>query len=188
MNIKKKSIILVVIFIVLCVLAGASVLLLKHYARDTPRPHKTQAPLSMFEFAGAEGWMQGPSNATSMVLFNSQALDKEAPCFTSSEYYDGTVDISAQSQRDQQDLAYGGRKVTALGVKTLTIRTSASTMQYDIHMSDIAASGDSGKIMGGHAIGYAQLQSGYLKMYGNCNMSEDLPRTLPALEAVSVRL
>lgn len=188
MNTKKKKILVTAGLLVLFVVASVGALLFWSRTQEVPRPHKDEAPISMFEFAGIEGWMQGPSNSTSMALFNSHALSEEAPCFTSTEYYDGTVDMPAQLKKSQQDMAAGGYVVTALGVKTLTIQTQSGARQYDMHLSRVTTTAGSGKIMGGHAIGYVQLRSGYLKIYGNCNTAEELPRVFPALEAISIRM
>lgn len=82
-----------------------------------------EAPKSMFEFAGAAGWRKGPSNETSMALFNNQNPSDQAPCFTSTEYYTGTVDAAAELNKSQQSLSKSGYTVTSLGTKALMMQT-----------------------------------------------------------------
>ncbi len=152
--------------------------------RSSATDTQTPAPLaSMFDFTGSGGWRQGPSNESSMALFSPAASDGTSACFTSIEYYGGEIDINAEIEKDEQQIKAGGNSITPLGIQSMIIRTPAGEQQYELHQLKITSSGSASSIMGGHEIGFVQLQKGYLKIYGNCNTAEQLPSTIPALKA-----
>jgi hypothetical protein len=186
MNIKKKNIITLSIVTALVIAAGVGGVILSKDDTEaaTNTQKKSDAPESMFEFTGAEGWRKGPSNATSMALFNSTKRSEKNPCFTSSEYWKGTVNAAAKIQESRQDLIDDGYGVTSLDTKVLTIETASGVKQYELYQSKIATPEGAKKIQEGKAIGYLQLSDGYLKIYGICDTAEELPRIFPALEAI----
>lgn len=188
MIIKKKNIIVLSVLASLLIIAGIGGLrLIQADSEAIPiAQKKSDAPSSMFEFTGAEGWRKGPNNATSMVLFNSNNPAEKSPCFTSAEYRRGTIDIDAEINKDRQILIDDGYDVTPLDTEVLRIMTSAGPKEYELHQSKIASPEGLSKIQEGKAIGYLPLQEGYLKTYSICEKSEDLPRTFTALEAIKL--
>lgn len=147
---------------------------------------KSSPHMSMFAFTGADNWRKGPSNKTSIALFNNADTGGESPCFASTEYYEGAIDVTVELQKNQQTLRNSGYEVTPFSTKTLAMRTPGGDRQYELHLSSVASPDGLHKVMGGNALGYLQLLDGYLKIYGNCNKAEELPRVFPALEAVRV--
>ncbi len=114
----------------------------------------TDAPESMFKFTGAVGWRQGPTNETSMALFNSENLSEEAPCFTSAEYYMGTVDVATQLEDSRKKLTESGYVITPLGVNTISFQTATGRQEVELHLSETASPSGAAKAMGGNATGF----------------------------------
>lgn len=133
---------------------------------------------SQFSFGGAEGWRQGPSNKTSMAFFNSNG------CFTSVENKTGTLDIAAEQQKNQTTLTGAGYTVTPAGTQTLTMQTSAGPKQYELQQSSVTTPAGTTPVEGGQEFGYLQLADGYIKIMGYCDTADELPVTIPALQAV----
>lgn len=154
---------------------------------NTPAPAQTESPQekSRFAFTGLAGWRQGPSNETSMVLFSPASANGTSVCFTSAEFIIGMVDIPTDVQKNKDLMASSGLGVAAIGAPTLTLSTNEGSKQYQLHQFHIT-SPTPGQVMGGNAIGYVQLSDGFIKIVANCNTAEQLPMTIPALEAYRV--
>lgn len=184
MGSKKKNLVIMLALVALLVVVGATcAVLFRRGVAVAPGPKDLESTASIFEFMGADGWYQGPSNATSMALFSDANADGISSCFTSAEYYPGTVDVVAQLQKNTQHLSGSGYQVLSLGAKSLTIQTSAGDKQFVLHQSKVVASEQAGKIMSGNALGFLQLSNGYLKIYGNCRSADELSSIFPALES-----
>lgn len=140
---------------------------------------------SMFSFTPPNGWRQGPSNETSMAAFSPSLVDGTSACFTSAEYYAGTVSVESALQKDADTITHGGNTVTALNPQMLAIQTPEGSKQYELRQYKVESS-SSNPIMGGHSIGFVPLTDGYLKIYANCNAADELPDTLPALRAYTL--
>lgn len=134
---------------------------------------------SQFSFSGTSGWHQGPTNGTSMALFSN-----DHSCFASIEHKTGAVDIAAELQKNQDNISVIGGTSMPGAVLTATLQVGAGKQQYDLHQySESGASGGK-KLMGGLQLGYIQLLDGYLKIEGHCNTADELPTTIPALQAI----
>ena len=141
---------------------------------------------SMFAFTPPKGWRQGPHNQTSMAAFSPARADGTSACFTSAEYYTGTVNLAKAIQKDTDGIIQGGNTVTQLRTQPLTIQTYQGPKQYELHQYSVN-SPSSSTIMGGHAIGFVSFDSGHLKIYANCNTAEELPTTIDALQAYTLQ-
>jgi len=161
-----------------------SVLVIKPGTHDTTAPTKPvtgAATPSEFTFTGAAGWYKGPTNKTSMALFSD---DQDHSCFTSIEHKTGTVNVTAKLQNQHDDLSASGGTMTPVDTPTATIVTKTGTQQYELHQFSLTGGSDA-QLMGGLELGYLQLAAGegYLVMQGHCNTADQLPTTIPALQA-----
>lgn len=148
-------------------------------AAPSVRP-ATVALKSQFSFTGTSGWWQGATNNTSMALFHN-AED----CFTSVEYKAGTVDVAAELQKTQTLLTSEGYTVTPGNIQTLSLQMGAGGKpQYQLHQYAVTGARSAGRVEGGQEYGYLQLPNGYVKIEGNCDNSQELAATVPALQAV----
>lgn len=151
---------------------------------ETTAKISSNAPVkSQFSFTGATGWVQGPTNKTSMALFHGDSIAQPAAdgCFASIEHKTGTVDVAAQLQKQQASLASSGGTMTATATPTATVQTASGPQQYDLHQYSLA--GGSEQLMGGLELGYVQLPDGYLVIQGHCNTAAQLATTISALQA-----
>lgn len=168
--------------IFIAIAAISTVVILPHNHTEAASPAKPAvgaAVPSQFKFTGANGWWQGATNKTSMALFH-----KTDGCFTSVEHKSGMVDTAAELQKQYDMQTRGGYTVTPGNTQTLTIQTVAGQEKYDLHQSSVTGTGDGGKVKGGQEFGYVQLPSGYIKVMGYCDTPDQLPATLPALQAI----
>lgn len=137
-----------------------------------------QSNKSQFSFTGAPGWRQGPSNETSMALFHGH------DCFVSTEYKPGTVTVSARLQKIQTDLTSMGYTITPNETLTIELRSNEGPKQYQLHQYAVAGVGSAGQVKGAQEYGYLQLSDGYVEIEGYCDATDQLPATLPALQAI----
>jgi hypothetical protein len=168
--------------ILIVAVAACSAVVIEHNPTEAAPSVKSAAAAvkSRFSFTGTSGWWQGATNKTSMALFHN-AED----CFTSVEYKKGTVDAPAELQKTQTLLTGEGYMVTPGSIQTLALQTSAgSKQQYQLHQYTVTGTGGAGRVEGGQEYGYLQLPNGYVKIEGNCDISEELAATIPALQAV----
>jgi hypothetical protein len=167
------------VFALLVVLSGAYFIKQNKAEAKTPaRTVATESIPSQFSFSGASGWHKGPTNETSMALFKD---DRE--CFTSIEHKPGIVDVDADIQKQQSMVAGGGNTMAAGATPAVTVQTDTGSQQYQLHEFTLS-SGDAGHpLMGGLGLGYVQLSGGYLYIQSHCNRSDELPATIPALQA-----
>lgn len=193
MNIKQKllskfKVILTVAAIVLVASAGAGALFVLNNepevsADPTSTAEKSRGPgKSLFSFTGVEGWWQGATSKTSMALF-----EKEKGCFTSVEYKAGTVDADAELEKEREIHIKDGRTVTSLGTQVLTMQVSSGPQKYELHQSAIATPPGALKVKGAQEFGYLQLSGGYIKIMGYCDVFNDLPATVAALQAIKYK-
>lgn len=170
------------ILLFLVIAAVSAVVITKYNHTDAAPSSKSgvgAAVPSQFSFMGTAGWWQGATNKTSMALFHNPH-----DCFTSIEHKMGIVDAAAELQKTQASLTNDGYMVTPGGVQTLTIQTKTGPQQYELHQSSVATSAGAQPLEGGQEFGYLQLSNGYLKVMGYCDTADELPATLPALQAI----
>jgi hypothetical protein len=148
-------------------------------AAASVKPAVGAAVTSQFAFTGSTGWWQGATNKTSMAVFQDTHS-----CFVSAEYKTGTIDAAAELQKIQSSLAGQGYTVTPGSTQTLTLQTAASQQHYELHQSAVTTPTGSSKVEGGQEFGYVQLSVGYIKIMGYCDTADELPATIPALQAI----
>jgi hypothetical protein len=148
-------------------------------APEKPQTVKTITVQPEFSFTGTAGWRKGPVNQTSLALFH----DSDG-CFTSVEHRSGSVDADAEIQKSQTGLAGSGGVSRPLADISLKLATTTGLLPYELHQFDIANTSSTDKLMGGLELGYLQLSGGYIVIQGHCDTSEQLPATIPALEAI----
>lgn len=167
---------------ILVVIAAAvvTVLTLKNSpakATAASKPATTAAAVpSQFSFTGAANWWQGATNKTSMALF-----PKSGDCFTSVNHKSGTVDINAELAKITGNQASGGAMV-ALSILSTTIQTTTGAKPYQLHQYHVT--NPDVQVMEGMELGYVQLSGSYIEVEGYCNTPDQLPTTLPALQAI----
>ena len=136
--------------------------------------------VSMFEFTGLDGWRQGPSNETSMVLFGNARDDGTSSCFVSAQYEPGVVDVSKRLARAQRDVT-AEKLPSASGV----LKTEQGDKPYELHQFHVSGTGDI-ELMGGLGLGYVQLARGYVQLEAHCNTHEELASAVVALQSYRV--
>ena len=145
---------------------------------------KPVAEQSMFEFTGAEGWRKGPTNATSMALFSPTNDDGTSECFTSIEYKTGIIDVPAELEKQQTSVASSGATISPINTQATFIGTNAGQKPYETHYYTIR--GGDEQLMGGLGLGYLQFSKGFVEVESHCNTAEQLPSTVPAVQAYSI--
>ena len=150
-------------------------------AADTKEPAKSQP---LFSFTGVEGWRKGPSNDTSMALFSQAREDGTSPCFVSVEYRSGSVDSSLEINKTKDSLTKDGYTATSHEPRVVNMQTGSGELQYELHQYKVESPSGSVEVYGGQQLAYHQLTEGHLKVIGNCETSEQLAMTIPALEAI----
>lgn len=178
--VNRYTIVISLVFVM--AIAAATVLILKHSLVEaaTPKPPVGAAVPSKFSFAGVDGWWQGATNHTSMAVFH-----RTDGCFVSGEYKSGTVNAVAEIQKSNATLSSQGYTILPIATKTLMIQTSDGPQKYDLEQFSVASPSGGSKVMGGQEFGYLQLSDGYLYIMGYCDTPEQLPATIPALNAMT---
>jgi hypothetical protein len=167
--------------LVLLIVAAVAFILLRQNNTEASTPTKPAATTakSQFSFTGAPGWRKGPSNKTSMAVFNA-----DHTCFISAEYKTGSVDAAAEVEKIKDKLADSGYTVTPGATQTIALQSNSGQHQYELYQYSVTGSGGAGTVKGGQEFGYSQLSSGYVKAEGYCDTAEQLPTTTPALNAI----
>lgn len=166
---------------ILLVVASAFVVYkIMHNRAETAaaKPPVGAAVKSMFSFTGATGWWQGATNETSMAVFHKY------DCFTSVEYKTGTVDIDAELEKVQNSVASGDYTVIPGSTQTLMLQTKLGPQKYELHQSSVVIPQGAMPVKAGQEFGYLQLSDGYIKIMGYCDTPDQLPATIPALQAI----
>ncbi len=135
---------------------------------------------SQFSFSGTPNWWQGATSKSDMALFHTI----RDSCFTSVQHKTGTVDAAAELQKTAASLTSQGYTVTPGSTQTLTIQTNTGPRQYELQQSSVMTPAGANKLLGGQEFGYLQLSNGYLKIMGYCETADELPATIPALQAI----
>lgn len=170
------------IFVLLVVAIASAVVVVRHNRTEAAPPVKPPvgaAVPSMFSFTGATGWWQGATNKMSMALFYNSS-----DCFTSVQYKTGTVDVAAELQKGQASQATSSGTSTQSAVLTATLQTNSGPQQYKLHQYSLSYTGSGQKPMEGLELGYIQFPDGYVKVEGHCDTVDELPATIPALQAI----
>lgn len=156
------------------------VFFMKHRAAAaTPHQSVAATPVqSQFSFSGVPGWHKGPTNETSMALFRD-----DGECFTSIEHKSGAVDVDTEIQKQQSMMASSGNTMAAGATPVVTVQAGTGSQQYELHEFSLSSGDKSHPLMGGLGLGYLQLSNGYIKIQSHCNTADELPSTVPALEA-----
>lgn len=171
------------ILALLVVAPGAAIAMARHTRADAAQPTKPAmgaAVPSQFTFIGATSWWQGATRPTDMALFHRSPDG----CFTSVQHHTGSVDVTAELQKLAASQAGNGGTSTAGAVTPLNLQTNAGAQSYDLHQYSLTP-GDGNKIMEGLELGYLQLRDSYVKIEGHCNTPDQLPATIPALQAIT---
>ena len=134
-----------------------------------------------FSFTGAAGWRKGPSNDVSMALFGNERADRTSACFTSIEYKSGTVNVQSELQEMVDGFKSQGTMLERAPVPSI-LHSAKGDKQYDLHQFNAVSANKEVRVMGGVEVGYVQLDTGYVKISGNCETFDELPSTIPALQ------
>jgi hypothetical protein len=168
------------LLILAILLSFTGVFVLGHTLTEAVAPKPVIMPpvISQFSFTGASDWTQGPSNNTSMALFESGG-----DCFVSIQLKTGVVDAPSELQKQQALLTTQGYTVTQGPTKSISIQTSSGNQHYTLYQSSVATPAGDSDLEGGQEFGYLQLSTSYLYLQGYCNTASQLPGTISALEA-----
>lgn len=143
-------------------------------------PQKTPGnPQFLFNAADAAGWRQGPTDKISMALFQDGYN-----CFASVQYKPGTVGVAAEHEKKQASDTDLGLTSTLIATLTATLQTGEGQKQYQLHQYSVSGTAGGQKVKGGQEFGYLQLPNGYIEIEGHCDTADQLPATIPALQAI----
>ncbi len=114
-------------------------------------------------------------------------------CFVSIQHITGTTIAAHQAKTHKFDgmLLGDGHTVTEIGTQNMTIKTDTGIKQYQLRQTDVTspagATADSGALVdGGVEEGYLVLSNNdFIYVEGDCEKSNELPATLPALQAMT---
>lgn len=166
----------------LVIAAAATVVVLQRNrtgAAPSVKPGVGAAVPSQFSFTGTLGWWQGATSKSDIALFHNY------DCFVSAQHKTGTIaSDQAKRQKNQDSLTNDGYIVTPGVTQTLTIQTNTGPRQYQLQQSSVTAPAGADKLEGGQEFGYLQLSNGYLFVEGYCDTPDELPATIPALQAI----
>ncbi len=167
--------------LILILIIAATVVTSMHKDAALAPEIKTAADVSVskFSFLGSSGWTQGPTNRTSLALFK---IDHE--CFTSVEYKSGIVNANDELHKTETSLAGSGYIVSKGVTIPATIKTTTGTINYDLHQYSVSGTGNGGQLYGGQEFSYIPMDSGFIKVQGYCDASEQLPSTISSLQAI----
>jgi hypothetical protein len=172
-----------IVLLIAATFSGVALLWRSHTeAAPSVKPAIGAAVPSEFSFSGVIGWWQGATNKTSMALFHN-AED----CFVSVEHKSGTVDIPTELQKEKTVLATGGYIVTLASIQKLTLTTNTDSQPYNLYQYSVTTPPGANKVEGGEELGYLQLSNGYIKAMGYCDTVNELPPTIPALQAIKFK-
>lgn len=163
------------------------------FTYNTLTADKTEAKNSVttqkmrpFAYKSDGEWGHAITNGQSLALFDKHDARGMSPCFVSTNYQPGRVDV-ADKLKTTESLGTGGPgviKVTKLGSKSMTMSTDEGTKHYTLDQFDVVSS-DSDKLMGGMEFGYIATSKGSVKVTGNCEQSKLLSTTIGALSGIS---
>lgn len=170
---------------VILVLAGVALFALawrqRTEASPEPIPTSQPAPLFTFNAAAAPGWRKGPGNETSLALFHN---DTSTNCFVYAAIEPGKADIAKALQEKTAMMAKSGHTETPLSTQTLTLQTASGPQPYELHQSHVTTPAGREKLLGGQELGHIPLGDKHIEIVGNCLTPEDLPATIPAIQAI----
>jgi len=186
-SLKSKSVAITVFLVVLAVGGAGAAFVTRGNTQALAETVNVEVVKSKFSFSGANGWRQGATNETSMALFDDNS---RMACFTSVEYKSGTVDALAEIKKAEATASERGNgyTVTPISAQTLTIQTPDGKKQYELYQSAVTTPTGGDKLKGGQEFGYLQLSDGYVKVIGYCDTPEQLSSTVPALQAIELRV
>lgn len=183
-NIYRKKIIVAVMLAILTVTGtGGTIFALQGSSQTTAETRDNKAIESMFSFSDPQGWWQGVTTKTSMVVFDNNSSHA---CFVMLEYISGSVDADSEINKINAELTKHGENyaITPLDTKKLELHTTAGPVGYELRQSSVTTPPGSSKVKGGQAFGYIQLSDGYVEIKGYCDTPEQLGSIMPALEAI----
>ncbi|HET8690044.1 MAG TPA: hypothetical protein VFL81_01245 [Candidatus Saccharimonadales bacterium] len=154
----------------------------QHVKADVSASNSNMAPNKLqFTFSGVQNWREGPVNATSIALFH-----ESNGCFVSVEHGSGTIATDkANRQKTEIYLSDHRYKTESIGTETLTMQANDSAQEYKLHQSRVTTPAGQYKVKGGEEIGYISLaDNSYIKAEGHCSNADQLPTTIPALQAI----
>lgn len=190
MNIKQKKIqrkrlfVATVAAIMIAVIGTSGTIFALHNTSQTVKEASDNKSVeSMFSFSDSQGWWQGVTTKTSMVVFDSNSTHA---CFVMFEYIPGTVNVDAGINKVNAELTKFGEGyiISPLSSQALELRTNSRSLSYELRQSSVVTPPGAEKVKGGQAFGYIQLPDGYVKIAGYCDTPEQLPNILTALNAV----
>jgi len=144
--------------------------------KPAPPPHVYDKTRSRFSAKPVDGWWQGATNHTSMVLFKNS---KE--CFVSAQFKKGALDQT----KELADMTAGGIQSTPGAAEKATLTTVPNGPQtYTLQHYTLNGSADGQTVMHGIAIGFLEVKEGYIKMDAHCDESAQMPAALAAVNAI----
>lgn len=185
---QKKSIfyIAITLSLVVVAIAAAATLFVFNRQDDTAKATPTNSSnrakeSSKFSFAGLPEWTQRVTNKNSMVVFHGH------DCFISTEYHEGTIaEDKLKREKSNDYLSANGHTVKKGDSNKMTMKTPTGELSYDLQQFYTTTPDDDGQpsLKAGTEYGYIPLETGYVKVQGQCDKPEQLAQTIAALKAV----
>lgn len=183
---QKKTKIALLVGLILACGALAGVLTWNRPTDAAPSPTVSQADLkanSIFHLASVDGWWQGATNHTSMAAYQNE----DHNCFVSAAYFPEAqlANREAKRQKATESLATEGHKINKLGSKTMELSSTSGPIKYNLDQQSISSPTGSTQVKGGQEFGFIDLADGQIEIEGYCDSAEQLPLTIPALDAIN---
>lgn len=134
------------------------------------------------------GWSNQLVPASDGTIISSYSYSIGDSCRVAMVHEKGTVNVAAKLQQkvaviaDAPDII----SIKQQDEKSLTLQTSAGPKGYTLHQYVVKGEKtELGTAFGGQEFAYLPLSNGYIYINGFCKTSDQLPKTIPALEAVT---
>lgn len=153
-------------------------------AGDSGDTTENAKPFIVFDSSKAADWYLGPGDKKSQLVFRNGGN-----CFVMLVAEDGALNEN-ELLRNKQEAATSLGVVFSTGdTLPLTLNTvSGDTKEYRLHQFTNDTSASSGDVFSEEAIGYAELESGFVRVETYCNPKEGLSNPVQALQAVKLNI
>jgi len=122
------------------------------------------------------------------MTVNLGTATKPGPCFITYSYKNGPIDVAAEIKNIEifSVNKSEGLILSKLGEKSVTMKTSEGSKDYQINQYEFAGPGSSSMAKGAQ-FAYIPLKDGHVEIRGYCETAEQLADTMPALLAVGFK-
>jgi hypothetical protein len=128
----------------------------------------------------APAWSEGPSNATSLAVFN-----RTNDCFASLERRAETISVDTAAVAVQRSLTSAGYAVSPIQDVSTVLHTANGDLPYVLHQYTVTGANSDEAPEKAQEVGYIPLQRGYIFVQAYCSTTAELETTVVALTAIT---